>query len=119
MTKLRKLADLLPPSDPLANAEDRLAKLSGPPGTFDNPQCPANELWEEVLNGVLKDVLGWGCKILPRDIIRRGKDGLDGLICFVEYFVMNRGVEEGLFEGKLALLIEEMEQLLVLSTLSC
>ena len=40
------------------------------------------------------------------EIICRGKWGLDGLVNFVMYFVKERGMSEGLFEGKLANLVE-------------
>ena len=36
--------------------------------------------------------------------------GLDGLMNFVTYFVKEWGVSEGLFEGKLDYLIEELEK---------
>lgn len=59
----------------------------------------SEDLWQEVINGVLKGVLGWGTEI-EDDVIRRGDGGLGGLVRFVDYFVTERGVPEALFEGK-------------------
>jgi len=44
-------------------------------------------------------------------IIQRGEKGLDGLANFVEYFVVKRGVKEGLFEGKLSHLMTALQTL--------
>ena len=68
---------------------------------FDDPSLEADELWEASLNGVLKSTLGWGMEGNMDEIIRRGRWGLDGLVDFATYFVEERGVSGGLFEGKL------------------
>ena len=39
------------------------------------------------------------------EIIRRGRWGLDGLLDFATYFVEERGMNAGLFEGKLTNLV--------------
>lgn len=57
------------------------------------------------LNSVLKSTLGWGIEGNMDNIIRRGKWGLDGLVNFATYFVEERGVSGGLFEGKLTNLV--------------
>jgi hypothetical protein len=43
-------------------------------------------------------------------IIRRGRKGLDGLTEFMKYFVVKRGVDEALFEGKLTHLTRALEE---------
>ena len=47
------------------------------------------------------------------EIIRRGRKGLDGLGEFVKYFVVKRGVDEALFDGKLSHLMSALEKKLV------
>jgi hypothetical protein len=69
------------------------------------------DLWEEVINGLLKQSLGWGKETDIKSVVRRGPRGVEGLVKFVEYFVESRGVDEALFEGKLARLMEEMDKL--------
>ena len=44
------------------------------------------------------------------DVIRQGRKGLDGLTNFVKFFVVKRGVQMSLFEGKLAWLVTTLEQ---------
>ena len=62
------------------------------------------------LNGVLKSTLGWGTEGNTDEVIRRGRWGLDGLVNFAAYFVEERGVSEGLFEGKLSNLVTVLKQ---------
>lgn len=71
-----------------------------------------DELWEEVLNGMLKRQLGWG--VVADDVIRRGEKGLDGLLQFIEYFILERSVNANLLEGKLASLMERLDVMSVL-----
>ena len=78
---------------------------------FDDPTLDADLLWETVLNALLKSVLGWGMEEDMDLIIRRGEKGLDSLANFVEYFVVKRGVKEGLFEGKLSHLMTALQTL--------
>ena len=61
----------------------------------------ADDLWEVTLNCILKSALGWGMDGNIDEVIQHGKWGLDGLVNFVTYFMNERGVSEGLFEGKL------------------
>ena len=44
------------------------------------------------------------------EIIRRGRWGLDGLVNFAMYFVEQRGVSGGLFEGKLTYLVMALKK---------
>ncbi|KAG5634895.1 hypothetical protein H0H81_000401 [Sphagnurus paluster] len=114
--KLWKLVESLPLSIPEASEFDRLAVFGADPRGFDDPTISADELWETGLNNVLKATLGWGKEGDMNKIIRRGKWGLDGLVHFVTYFVNERGVSEGLFEGKLDYLIEELKKRIPSST---
>jgi len=107
---LRNLVKDLPESAPEASEFDRLAVFGGNPEEFDDPTLDADELWEMTLNGVLKSTLGWGTEGNMDEIIRHGKWGLDGLVKFAAYFVEERGVSEGLFEGKLSNLVMVLKQ---------
>lgn len=104
----------LPGSIPEASEYDKLAIFSGNPAIHDNPSLKGDELWE-VVNPLLKEVLGWGMEGDMDDIIRRGKNGLDGLANFVKHFVVKRGVSLGLFEGKLSYLLSKIEEKCVIS----
>ena len=107
---LRNLVKDLPESVPEASEFDRLAVFGRNPKEFDDPALHADELWETTLNGVLKSTLGWGTEGNMDEIIRRGRWGLDGLVKFAAYFVEQRGVSEGLFEGKLSNLVTVLKQ---------
>ena len=108
----RTLVNGLPASIPQALETDKLAIFGSDPKTFFDLATNADELWEMGLNGMLKTALGWGSEHEGDmdEIIKRGKWGLDGLLNFVRYFVEERGVSEGLFEGKLGPLVEKLEK---------
>ena len=101
----RDLVKNLPASVPEASKFDRLAVFGGNTKEFDDLSLEADKLWEASLNGVLKSTLGWGMQGGMEgnmdEIIRRGRWGMDGLVDFATYFVEERGVSGGLFEGKL------------------
>jgi hypothetical protein len=61
----------------------------------------SEDLWEERLNGFMKEHLGWGTENNATDLVRRGEMGMDGVLKFTRYFVEKRGVNVSLFEGKL------------------
>ena len=96
-------------SIPEASDYDRLAVFAGNPAEYNNPNLSPDELWEETLNGLFKSALGWGIEGDMDEVIQHGRKGLDGLMNFVKYFVVKQGISMGLFEGKLAYLISELE----------
>lgn len=107
--RFRNLVLRLPGDLPQAAPDDRLAVFSNPRAA-DNPHVQGGDLWEEVLNGLMKEALGWGPTASMEGMMKRGIWGLDGLADFVEYFVEKRGVDIVLFEGKLARLMLEIEK---------
>ncbi|TEB21892.1 hypothetical protein FA13DRAFT_1642094 [Coprinellus micaceus] len=109
--RLKILADTLPVTVPEGQASDKLSVFNSDPRALDNPDIESTDLWEEVLNGMLKGALGWGDELDLTTVIRRGQYGIDGLVHFVDYFVTERGVDEMMFEGKLKHLMDKMEQL--------
>lgn len=108
--KLKRLADGLGDSIPEATEEDHLAIFAKNPKDFDRAEVASVDLWQDVLNDLLKQALDWGADRPVCDVLRRGQLGVEGLVWLVEYFVIERGVAECLFEGKLGLLMEEMEK---------
>ncbi len=70
---------------------DPLACFNVDPASFDNKTISADELWEEVLNGVMKNALGWGTALDVPSLVETDGQGVMGLARFVEYFVVERG----------------------------
>jgi hypothetical protein len=102
----------IPESVPEACSTDSLAAFSGDPALAVDPEMGPDELWESELNSMLKRQLGWGTAA-SADIIRRGDKGMGGLARFVQYFVMERGVDASLFEGKLSNLMDAVDKMSV------
>lgn len=109
ITRLRTAIAQLPSTVPEGNDEEPLAAFSGDPSLLAEPDTSPDELWEEVLNGMMKRHLGWGPITDTGGLVRRGKKGLDGLLQFVEYFVLQRNVDASLFEGKLTSLMDVLD----------
>jgi len=96
----------LPDSTPAAAYDDKLANaLARHPEIHGDPALQGDELWEAGLNEFLKSVLGWATEEDVESLIK-GKEGLERLFNFVKYFIVKRGVSEGLFQGKLTHLFE-------------
>jgi hypothetical protein len=106
---LQELVKDLPASVPEASAFDKLVVFGGSPKEFDDPTLDAEELWEAILNIVLKSMLGWRIEENMDDIIYCGKWGLDSLVNFATYFVEEQGMSEGLFKGKLTNLVTALK----------
>ena len=96
LEKLLYLIKHVPDTVPEATEYNKLAVFAGHPGDFDIPNLSVDDLWEEVLNKVLKSALGWGHEGNMENLIRRGKKGLDGLANFVKHFVVKHGVQVAL-----------------------
>jgi hypothetical protein len=73
----------------------------------------ADDLWEEVLNPMMKRHLGWGEEISGTDLVQKGHLGLAGILNFMEYFVLKRGISASLFKGKLAHLMDRVDKMYV------
>ena len=94
LTRFQYLIKNLPESIPEASDYDKLAIFAARPCDFDDTSIPSDELWEEVVNKVLKSIFGWGMEGNMDEIIRKGRKGLDGLNEFMKYFIVKRGVRE-------------------------
>jgi len=111
LEEFRHYLDNLPDSIPEAAYDDKLVDaLAGHPEIHTNPTLQGDELWEAGLNVFLKSVLGWGSDEDVGSLIK-GKKGLERLFNFVKYFIVKRGVSEGLFQGKLAHLFEGLRKM--------
>ena len=101
LEEFRYYLNNLPDSIPEAAYDDKLVDaLAGHPEIHTNPTLQGDELWEAGLNVFLKSVLGWGTDEDAGSLIK-GKKGLERLFEYVKYFIVKRGVSEGLLQGKL------------------
>jgi hypothetical protein len=101
----------LPDSIPHAGDEDKLANaLVGNPEIHGDPVLQGDELWEAGLNEFLKSVLGWGTEEDIESLIK-GRKGLERLFDFTKYFIVKRGVSEGLFRGKFTHLFKGLREM--------
>jgi hypothetical protein len=101
LKEFRHYLDNLPNSIPEMADSDKLANaFAGHPEIHGDPTLQGDELWEAGLNEFLKSVLGWAMEEDAESLIK-GKKGLERLFDFVKYFIVKRGVSEGLFQGKL------------------
>ncbi|KAG6846857.1 hypothetical protein H0H93_011397 [Arthromyces matolae] len=111
ISKLRTLVTQLPLSVPEANSNDALAIFAVNPADSVNPNADNNNLWEDVVNGTLKSVLGWGDELDLTAIIKRGPLGMDGFVDYIAYFVLEVDVDLTLVEAKLSRLVEALEKM--------
>jgi hypothetical protein len=109
--KLEALVKQIPETISEGSENDRLAPFSDNPRNQDVSDLEGDELWEANLNRFLKEVLGCGNEDRMDEVIRRGKNGMDGVVKFARYFIEERGVSEGLFEGKFTALLNALEKM--------
>lgn len=115
LERLNNLAKNLPHTILEACDDDKLAEFGGNPADFDDKTIDNENLWEEEINPRLKRALGWGTEAKMEDLIRRGREGVEGLAIYVRYCIEERGVNEGLFQGKLLHLMSSLEKMYVWS----
>ncbi len=110
LDRFQRIVGALSEHVPVGNSSDRLAAFRSPE-QLDDPNIESEDLWEERLNGFMKENLGWGTEVNAADLVRRGEMGMDGILKFTRYFVEKRGVNASLFEGKLGHLLLAAETL--------
>jgi hypothetical protein len=98
--RFEEIVKSLPENVPIGSRNNKLAAFNVEPALLDDPETDANDLWEVVINGFLKEHLGWGEQVDMVELIRRGEQGMDGVLRFAKYFIEKRGVSVDLFEGK-------------------
>ena len=89
LSRLRAGIKRIPNEVPTADGDHPLAVLSGDPTAYSNDEC---DDWEDVLNPLMKRAFGWGIDDgAVKGVARKGSNGIEGFLKFIEFFVMNRG----------------------------
>jgi hypothetical protein len=109
--KLEAMVKHIPFSVAKGSEDDILAPFGGNPRNQDIVSISADELWEANLNQFLKSVLGWGGMDTMDGIVCHGRNGMDSVLEFARFCIEKRGVNEGLFEGKLSQLMNAVERM--------
>lgn len=86
-------------------SSDFLSEFDTDPGSCDNPELSADELWEEQLNTFLHRAFRWGEEIERAWIEGLRPERLEGLLAFLEYYVHGRGLAWALFEPRVERLL--------------
>jgi hypothetical protein len=99
MVQFNSVAASLPPTIPLAEDGDVLAKFSHPSELLVGEGTSVDDLWEEVVNPLLH-YISWAMSDDElRAIIRRGVKGVDGFGSFVMFWI-GKGISASLFESR-------------------
>lgn len=88
---------------PEGGDDDLLARFAARP-----PVVTMDGAWQ-VLDPMLNGICGWGASVEQvAGLIRRGPKGMEGLVEYVEHFVVAYRIAGGLLEGKCAILVKAM-----------
>jgi len=101
LQQLQQLIQQVPDTGEDNTDEDVLAIFAKDPTTFADVSVGPDELWEDTLNPLFHKVFGWGLETKRNELVRHRKRSLDGFFQFVEYFVVERGIDIGLVQPKL------------------
>jgi hypothetical protein len=82
----------IPDSIPEATEGNPLSGFARDPTKVFNPRMKLADLCEGFLNSFMKSNLGWNTSIPAAHLVQRGDLGLSALLRFVEYFVLEQGV---------------------------
>jgi hypothetical protein len=104
--KIKHIPDTVPPAD----EAHPLAAFAANPA--DHVSLDQDD-WEDILNPMMHQAFGYGAAAGDRRELRgwarRGEYGLDGFHHFMEYFVIHRRLQGGLFEGKVEILLAAID----------
>jgi hypothetical protein len=75
--RFEEIVKSLPENVPISSRNDKLAAFNVEPALIDDPETDVNDLWEVVINGFLKEHLGWGEQVDMVELIRRGEQGME------------------------------------------
>ncbi|KIJ98108.1 hypothetical protein K443DRAFT_628814, partial [Laccaria amethystina LaAM-08-1] len=109
--RLKEIVDCLPENIPISSGNNTLAAFSFEPALLNDPKISSDDLWEAVINRVLKEHLGWGVEVDMGELSHCGEQGMEGVLQFSQYFVEKCDVSMDLFEGKLTSLLCAAEAL--------
>src|SRR6266436_39705 len=114
LDRARALAKLLPDLVPEAKEGDKIYELGALcPEVFTQTNCEESMAanWEYI-NPIYNRFLGSQFSVeAVSGEIHRGKNGVDGLLDFLEWFTKYRALDKCLYQGKLALLLEAMRKI--------
>ncbi|KAF7328292.1 hypothetical protein MSAN_02488500 [Mycena sanguinolenta] len=100
---------LLPSTVPTADDTNPLSAFSSEPATYVDAKTKRGELWE-ALAPVFHGVFDYGGTQDARiALVQRGPLGLHGLLRFLEYFIVERGLEGAMIELKIEQMIEAVQ----------
>src|SRR5258708_4609250 len=114
LDRARTLVKLLPDSVPEAKEGDKIYELGALcPEVFAQTNCEESMAanWEYI-NPIYNRFLGSQFSVeAVSGEIHRGKNGVDGLLDFLEWFTKYQALDKCLYQGKLALLSEAMRKI--------
>src|SRR5258708_9214434 len=114
LDRARVLAKLLPDSVPEAKEGDKIYDLGALcPEVFTQTNCEESTTADwEYIDPIYNRFLGLQFSVeAVSGEIRRGKNGVDSLLDFLEWFTKYRALDKCLYQGKLALLSEAMRKI--------
>ena len=114
LDRARALAKLLPDSVPEAKQGDKIYEIGALcPKAFAQTNCEESTAADwEYIDPIYNRFLGSQFSVeAVSGEIRRGKNGVDGLLDFLEWFTKYRALDKCLYQGKLALLSEAMRNI--------
>jgi hypothetical protein len=107
LSRLRAGVERIPNEVPAADGDHPLAVFAGDPTAYSNDE---RDDWEEVLNPLMKRAFGWGIDGgAVKGVARKGKNGIEGFLNFIEFFVTNRGLVGALIETKCMTLLKAID----------
>lgn len=106
LEQLHVSMEAIPQTLPHAGEEHPLAIFSGNPASSIGIDM---DDWEDTLNPMVHHAFGYGAmmegKQVSRSLAQQGKYGLDGFYQFMDYFVIHHGLQGGLLEKKVNMLL--------------
>ncbi|KAJ7183864.1 hypothetical protein C8R46DRAFT_1186739 [Mycena filopes] len=109
LKQLQAAIEMLPVTIPEATESDALAVFGRDPSQDVDSEIPPLEVYEH-LNPLFHAAFGWKMTLAETSqVLKRGRWGLDGLLCFMQYFVHQRGVREQDFAAKIHQILDAMK----------
>ncbi|KAH9170861.1 hypothetical protein EDB89DRAFT_1907429 [Lactarius sanguifluus] len=106
---LEEAVKRIPSDTPSTTPEHRLSTFAIDPHTC--VAKPGEDDWL-IINQMMKLSFGWGereMEVIVPHLLNQGPYGLDGFICFLRFFVQERGLQGVLFETKIEAIVREIE----------
>lgn len=82
------------------------------PESFDIPDLSTDDLWEQVVNPVLHETLGYGLSNdISEKITTTHRAAVQGFARWLDYYIVRRGVDEGMVEMRMERLFTALESM--------